>query len=164
MRDVRLDEAGPFRALMRIPVPWVFLLLDLLGAGLQRVWPPHLGLGVSGNASSAIGTVVFSVGVLTAGWGLITFHRARTTTVPGKLSSQLVTWGPYRFTRNPMYVGLTIAYLGEALLLRQVWPALLLPVVVAYVNWVVIPVEQARLMDVFGAEYVEYQRRVRRWL
>jgi protein-S-isoprenylcysteine O-methyltransferase Ste14 len=63
-----------------------------------------------------------------------------------------------------MYVGLTIAYLGEAFLLRQVWPAVLLPVVLGYVNWVVIPVEQARLTDVFDAEYVAYQRRVRRWL
>jgi protein-S-isoprenylcysteine O-methyltransferase Ste14 len=84
--------------------------------------------------------------------------------VPGESSSRLVTWGPYRFSRNPMYVGLTIAYLGEAFLLRQVWPAVLLPVVLAYVNWVVIPVEQARLTDVFDAEYVAYQRRVRRWL
>jgi protein-S-isoprenylcysteine O-methyltransferase Ste14 len=63
-----------------------------------------------------------------------------------------------------MYVGLATAYLGEAFLLRQVWPATLLPLVLAYVNWVVIRVEQARLTDVFGAEYAAYQRRVRRWL
>jgi len=63
-----------------------------------------------------------------------------------------------------MYVGLTIAYLGEAFLLRDIWPVALLPVVLAYVNWAVIPVEQARLAEVFGAEYVTYQRQVRRWL
>ena len=61
-------------------------------------------------------------------------------------------------------MGLTIADLGEAFLLRQAWPAVPPPVVLAYVNWVVIPVEQVRLTDVFDADYVAYQRRVRRWL
>jgi protein-S-isoprenylcysteine O-methyltransferase Ste14 len=149
---------------MRIPVPWVFVLMYLLGAALEHVWPVRPGADVSGSVTSAIGGALFTVGVLIAGWGLVTFHRARTTTVPGESSSRLVTWGPYRFSRNPMYVGLTIAYLGEAFLLRQVWPAVLLPLVVAYVNWAVIPVEQARLREVFPSEYAAYQRQVRRWL
>ena len=165
VRQVRRDEAaGPFQLLMRVPVPWVFVLMYLIGAGLEHIWPVRLGGDVSGRVTSVVGAVLFGVGALVAGWGLVTFHRARTTTVPGESSSRLVTWGPYRFSRNPMYVGLTIAYLGEAFLLRQVWPAVLLPVVLGYVNWVVIPVEQARLTDVFDAEYVAYQRRVRRWL
>jgi protein-S-isoprenylcysteine O-methyltransferase Ste14 len=165
VKDVRLDEVpGPFQLLMRIPVPWVFVLMYLIGAALERVWPVHLATDVSGSVTSGIGAALFIVGALIAGWGLVTFHRARTTTVPGKSSSRLVTWGPYRFSRNPMYVGLTIAYLGEAFLQRHVWPVVLLPVVLAYVNWAVIPVEQARLTEVFAAEYVAYQRQVRRWL
>jgi len=164
-KEVRLDEAArPFRLVMRIPVPWVFVLMYLIGAGLEHLWPLRIAPDVSGQVTSAIGAAVFAAGAFMAGWGLITFHRARTTTVPGRSSSQMVTWGPYRISRNPMYVGLTIAYLGEAFLLRQVWPAVLLPVVVAYINWVVIPVEQARLTEVFGAEYVAYQGRVRRWI
>ena len=63
-----------------------------------------------------------------------------------------------------MYVGLTLAYLGEAGLLRQFWPIVVLPLVVAYVNWVVIPVEEAKLSEVFGAEYDRYRARVRRWV
>ncbi|HEV8261426.1 MAG TPA: methyltransferase [Burkholderiales bacterium] len=65
------------------------------------------------------GGVLFSVGAVIAGCCLVIFRRARTTTVPGKSSVKLVTWGPYRFTRNPMYVGLVLAYLGEAGLLKQ---------------------------------------------
>ena len=107
---------------------------------------------------------MFVVGAIIAGWGLMTFRRARTTTVPGEKSAQLVTWGPYRFTRNPMYVGLTVAYLGEALILRQIWPLLFLPLVLAYVNWVVIPLEETRLLEVFGADYDRYRARVRRWI
>jgi len=165
MTDVRRDEvAGPFRLVMRIPVPWVFVLMYLIGIALEHAWPVRLGHDVSRSVTSGVGAVLFAVGALIAGWGLIAFHRARTTTVPGESSARLVTWGPYRLSRNPMYVGLTIAYLGEAFLLRHVWPVALLPVVLGYVNWAVIPVEQARLTDVFAAEYVAYQRHVRRWL
>src|SRR5262245_30897123 len=164
-KEVRRDKgAGPFQLLMRVPVPWVFVLTYLIGAALEFVWPARLGGDVSGRVTLSVGLVLFALGVVIAGWGLVTFHSARTTTVPGKASSQLVTWGPYRFSRNPMYVGLATAYIGETFLTRQVWPAALLPIVLAYVNWIVIPVEQARLTEVFGAEYATYQRRVRRWL
>jgi protein-S-isoprenylcysteine O-methyltransferase Ste14 len=63
-----------------------------------------------------------------------------------------------------MYVGLVLAYLGEAAILRQVWPAFFLPLVIAYVNWVVIPVEERKLTEVFGSEYAKYQTSTRRWL
>ena len=63
-----------------------------------------------------------------------------------------------------MYVGLVVAYVGEALILRQIWPLLLLPLVVAYVNWVVIPVEEVKLREVFGDKYRDYQAKTRRWL
>jgi protein-S-isoprenylcysteine O-methyltransferase Ste14 len=96
--------------------------------------------------------------------GLLTFWRARTTTVPGQASARMVTWGPYRFTRNPMYVGLSVAYVGEAGILRHVWPVLFLPLVVAYLNWVVIPVEEQKLHEVFGDEYEQYRQHVRRWV
>ena len=156
--------AWPFRLIMRIPVPWVFVLAYLVGVGLEYAWPLHVGAGVAPGVTLAVGAVVFTVGALIAGWGLVTFRRAHTTTVPGRISSKLVTWGPYRFSRNPMYVGLAVAYVGEAFLLRQVWPVGLLVFVLAYVNWVVIPVEQARLTEVFAQEYAGYQQRVRRWL
>ncbi|HTI36806.1 MAG TPA: isoprenylcysteine carboxylmethyltransferase family protein [Vicinamibacterales bacterium] len=150
--------AAPFRLLMRLPVPWVFVLGYLLGAAAQPVWQIRLG-----HAQSA-GLATFAAGAALAAWGWFTFLKARTTTVPGKASAALVTWGPYRFTRNPMYVGLTVAYVGEALLLGQVWPLFVLPAVVAYVNWVVIPVEEARLTEVFGDRYIAYRSRVRRWV
>ena len=92
------------------------------------------------------------------------FGKARTTTVPRNRSARLVTSGPYRFTRNPMYVGLILAYLGEAGLQKQVWPIVLLPLVISYLNWMVIPVEEAKLNEVFPEEYGEYRSRVGRWI
>src|SRR5512143_1795439 len=72
-------------------------------------------------------------------------------------SSRLVTWGPYRLSRNPMYVSLSLACLGEAGMLRQVWPVVLLPLTVAYLSWIVIPVEEARLAEAFREDYERYR-------
>jgi protein-S-isoprenylcysteine O-methyltransferase Ste14 len=154
---------SPFRALMRVPVPWVFVLVYLAGAWLDS----RRSSAATADASAAVtivGGVLLAAGALIAVWCLIIFHRARTTTVPGQTSVKLVTWGPYQFTRNPMYVGLTLAYLGEAGLLKHIWPVVLLPLVIAYLNWTVIPVEEARLSEVFQDEYDRYRARVRRWI
>ena len=153
---------SPLRLLLLVPVPWVFVLGYLLGAAIELV--RHSVPAGAFPGAGFIGAVVFAIGAVIAGSGLVTFRKARTTTVPGEKSAQLVTWGPYRFTRNPMYVGLTVAYLGEALILRQIWPLLFLPLVLAYVNWVVIPLEETRLLEVFGADYDRYRARVRRWI
>jgi protein-S-isoprenylcysteine O-methyltransferase Ste14 len=142
----------------------VFILTYLIGVALEAPMPIGTMRSVNPNSALLAGAMVFLVGAIIAGWGLLTFRRARTTTVPGRTSAQLVTWGPYRFTRNPMYVGLAIAYLGEAIILRQIWPLVLLPLTLAYVNWVVIPLEQRKLTEVFGEEYTRYQTRVRRWI
>jgi protein-S-isoprenylcysteine O-methyltransferase Ste14 len=157
------NDHNPLRLLMRLPVPWVFVLTYLIGVGMEYALPiPVLPQSVPGL--SAGGCVLFLVGAAIAGWGLLTFRRVRTTTVPGEASSRLVTWGPYRWSRNPMYVGLCLAYVGEAGILRQVWPLFLWPLALAYVNWVVIPVEEAKLREVFGEAYEGYRARVRRWV
>lgn len=151
---------GPAALLMRIPVPWVFVLTYLVGVMLEAAFPIGMPVAEAGR----VGGIVLAVGVVIAGWGLILFRKARTTTIPGRASNELITSGPYQFSRNPMYVGLSIAYLGEAGLLRQTWPILLLPLTLAYLNWIVIPVEEGRLREVFGNAYQEYCSRVRRWL
>jgi protein-S-isoprenylcysteine O-methyltransferase Ste14 len=154
---------NPVRFLMHAPVPWVFILSYLLGVALESVRPSPVSQ-MTAMMSTVSGGVLFVVGAVIAGWSLLIFSKAGTTTVPGQLSVKLVTWGPYRFTRNPMYLGLTFAYLGEASLLKQVWPVLLLPFTLAYLNWTVIPVEETKLGDAFKDEYAEYRQRVRRWI
>jgi protein-S-isoprenylcysteine O-methyltransferase Ste14 len=63
-----------------------------------------------------------------------------------------------------MYVSLTLAYLGEAGILRQVWPVVLLPLTLAYLQFIVIPLEEANLEEVFPQEYQGYRARVSRWI
>jgi protein-S-isoprenylcysteine O-methyltransferase Ste14 len=154
----------PARWLLRVPVPWIFVLVYLVGAALEHWVRSGLSVVLPRAASLTAGVVLFAAGAVIAGWGLTIFHRVGTTTVPGQSSDRLVTWGPYRFTRNPMYVGLTLAYLGEAALLRQLWPVPLLVLVLAYLQWMVIPLEESRLLEVFGEGYAAYCGRVRRWL
>jgi protein-S-isoprenylcysteine O-methyltransferase Ste14 len=154
---------NPLQFLMRVPVPWVFVLAYLVGAGLESIRRVTIRPEAA-NVSTIAGAVLFAVGAVIAGWGLVLFRKARTTTVPGKTSAKLVTSGPYRFTRNPMYIGLTLAYLGEAGLLKQIWPVIVLPLVIGYLNWTVIPVEEAKLNAVFQSAYDQYRSRVRRWV
>src|ERR1044071_5001243 len=137
-------QPGLRHLLLRVPVPWVFVLGYLAGVAVQALVTPLAPPGRHPRVRIA-GVALLAIGALIAGWGLLTFRQARTTTVPGARSARLVTWGPYRFTRNPMYVGLTLAYTGEAAWLDQIWPLVLLPLVVAYVNGVVIPLEEATL-------------------
>jgi len=150
-------------ALLRVPVPWVFVLTYLAGVGVEAA----LGLGrflPNSKLLTFAGCIIFIVGAGLAAWGWLIFWRARTTRVPGEASTTLVIRGPYRLMRNPMYVGLSVAYVGEAAILHQIVPVVLLPLTIAYLNWVVIPVEEERLHSVFGAEYKQYQNDVRRWL
>src|SRR5262245_4085719 len=100
--EERSRSGNPIRLLMHIPVPWVFILAYLMGAGLEFAYPSHAYTEPLYGVRVAGGTL-FATGAAIAGWGLLIFYRARTTTVPGKRSSKLITRGPYRFSRNPMY-------------------------------------------------------------
>jgi protein-S-isoprenylcysteine O-methyltransferase Ste14 len=146
-----------------MPVPWVFVIAYLLGVGLQLLVPLTPRSQTLSLLVRFAGVALFAAGATIAGWGLVIFHRGGTTTTPGEAPAILVTAGPYRFTRNPMYVGLVLAYLGEQGMLLQVWPLLLLVLTVVYVNWFVIPVEETSLRS-FGPVYDAYRARVRRWI
>jgi protein-S-isoprenylcysteine O-methyltransferase Ste14 len=163
MRNRRLRITNSVQVLMRIPVPWVFVLAYLVGVGLQYVFPLPLYPEAEHSLGAVVGGSLFVIGAVIAGWAWIIFRRAGTTRVPGEQSTRLVTWGPYRATRNPMYVGLALAYIAESILLRHLWPILVLPLLAAYLNWAVIPVEEAKLREVFQSEYDEYCAHVRRW-
>jgi len=84
--------------------------------------------------------------------------------LPWRPTTALVTDGPYRISRNPMYLGLTLLYLGATALANSAWPLVGLPVIILVMNVVVIPGEEARLEAMFGTTYREYCARVRRWV
>jgi protein-S-isoprenylcysteine O-methyltransferase Ste14 len=111
-----------------------------------------------------VGWSLVGVGVLLAVSAVVLFRRAETTPNPTRPTTALVLHGPYRFTRNPMYVGLGLCYLGATLLVSSAWPLVLSPVLIVLVQrWVIAP-EEAYLERRFGAEYRAYRARVRRWV
>ncbi len=153
-----------FKILLRIPVPWVFVLTYLVGVALQIIFPINIRSQGALFFIKILGIVLFLIAAIFASWSQILFRKAKTTTTPGERSAKFVTSGPYRLSRNPMYISLTLAYIGEVGLLAQTWPLFVLPLVVAYINRIVIPLEENLLKKDFGEEYKNYCTQVRRWL
>jgi protein-S-isoprenylcysteine O-methyltransferase Ste14 len=149
---------------MRIPVPWVFILAYLVGFVVQLYLPIPVQSAKVVRISLIIGLVLVAIGVAFAFSALGIFKKRSTTTIPFERPTSLVMSGPYRFSRNPMYVGLTSIYLGVAGTRAELWPVIVLPVLLAYVNFIVIPVEEQYLREAFGDSYAQYSARVRRWL
>lgn len=143
-------------------VPPVYLLAAILTmVALKFLFP---GATLVPAPWNWLGLVPFLGGI---GLGIAAarlFSRHKTTFVPGRKSSQLLTAGPFRWTRNPIYVAMTISLAGVAIMLGAATPWLLWPAFVAVIAVNVIPVEEEMLVDAFGEEYRAYQARVRRWI
>jgi len=147
-----------------IPPPLLFASGFLAGVWL-RLYAP--GDALPANIAGAVGAVGFllaAAGIAFSLWGIVTFFRAKTTIVPHRAVSSLVDRGPYRVTRNPMYLGLTTAYTGLALALNRLWPFAFLPFVLYLLVVAVIRPEEGYLEERFGDEYRAYRRRVRRFI
>jgi protein-S-isoprenylcysteine O-methyltransferase Ste14 len=115
-------------------------------------------------ATAVAGAVVAALGLALNFAGVAAVIRHRTTIVPHHPVATLLTGGAYRLSRNPMYTGLAIAYLGLALLFGSWWPLALWPLVIVAVRHLVIRPEEQYLTQRFGQTYTDYQSRVRRWL
>ena len=148
-----------------IPPPFFFVAGFVVGWSLDR-YVYHLGPPSNPTVDRimmGVGAILFLAGLALAFSGIVTFRRSKTTMVPNRDASRLVIAGPYRFTRNPMYSGLTIQYLGLSVLLSMAWAVLLLPLVLLALYRFVIAREERYLTAAFGDQYREYQARVGRW-
>ncbi|MBZ5579447.1 MAG: isoprenylcysteine carboxylmethyltransferase family protein [Acidobacteriia bacterium] len=144
-----------------LPPPLIYLAVFVLALFLQAHWRlPAIPEILSG----AGGPVLIAAGVLLSAWSIGFFRRARTSLIPMKPTTALVIAGPYRFTRNPMYLSLVIVYLGAALLFQILWAVLLTPLVVLAVQFGVVRKEERYLHEKFGEDFSRYQASVRRWI
>ena len=146
-----------------LPVPPPILALGLiLAAGVAAGTLPPAPVWIP--LHTFIGLVVLAIGVGSAVAGFSNFKRSGTPVRPGAEPLQLVTTGPYRFTRNPMYLGLLL-FLASGLFFTQSLYFLVPPVVFfLLINLWQIPFEEELLVDRFGEAYRAYCKRVRRWL
>lgn len=152
-------------ALLYVPPPLLFVITFFAGIGLQRLTPISISSFRLVRIAHVVGIGMVAAGVLLALTSVAIFLlMARTTLIPHGSASKLVNWGPYRFTRNPMYVSLVTVYLGVAGLLGQVWPLLLLALPVTFMHRITIPFEEARMRSLFGDEFDQYCNQTRRWI
>lgn len=123
-----------------------------------------LGLGLPDLPRWAAGSGLLAAAVALGGWGLFTFRRGDTTPEPNGVASSLLTSGPFRFSRNPLYLALSTTLAAFGLLLDSAWVLLLAPLLALLLDRLVIRREESRLRAQFGDAYLAYTRRVRRWL
>jgi len=111
-----------------------------------------------------LGTIIIGFGLAMALWGRALFLKGKTTLSPYEMPTALVTGGPFRISRNPMYLGMAAILLGAAALLGTLI-AFAAPVLFAMIiGALFIPNEEQKLERIFGEKYREYKKKVRRWL
>jgi protein-S-isoprenylcysteine O-methyltransferase Ste14 len=155
-RPQRLDSPG-----VRIPPPVVYVAAFLIGLALQARFPlPFLARPVA----LGLGGVIAAIGVLFIVTSIPTMLRGHGTLNTAGPSAALVVSGPYRFSRNPMYLGLTLLYAGVAVMLGVVWALLFVIPLILYTQVRVIMPEERYLQRAFGDDYRAYSSHVRRWL
>lgn len=148
---------------LKVPPPVVALLLALLVWFTSRLVPPFdFPFGTRVGTALALAFVGQSISVA----GIVSFRRAKTTVNPTKpgAATSLVSGGVYRFTRNPMYLGLLLTLLAWAVYLSNILALIGMPLFVLYIHRFQITPEERVLLSLFGSEYTAYQNRVRRWL
>jgi protein-S-isoprenylcysteine O-methyltransferase Ste14 len=142
----------------------LFVAGFIAGWGLQSWLEFNIDGAGASTLQKALGALIVGGGIAVTWWALSTFVRVRTGIMPDRPARQLVTFGPYRFSRNPMFVGFSGIYVGLAVLLNMVWPLVLLPFVIVILTRTVIRHEERYMAMEFGDPYQSYCRRVRRWM
>jgi protein-S-isoprenylcysteine O-methyltransferase Ste14 len=150
---------------VRVPPPLLYLVPMLVGFAVQRIVPIALVTGAGpARTLRLVGWAEIAIAVALMAWAVSTFRRLQTPIIPVRPARALAETGPYRFTRNPMYVAFTILYLGVAFAANAFWPLIFLPEAVALVYMFAIKREEDYLRREFGAAYAAYCSRVRRWI
>jgi protein-S-isoprenylcysteine O-methyltransferase Ste14 len=155
----------PTGAAVRFPFPPALFAVPLAAAvaadrRVARLPLPGAGTAALVRAGIAVGTA--GIGLSAA--GVVAVLRQRTTVVPHRPVTRLVTTGPYRVSRNPMYAGQAVGLVGVGLAMGSWWPLAAAAVGMLATSRLVIGPEEDYLADRFGDEYARYRTRVRRWV
>ncbi|RME67404.1 MAG: isoprenylcysteine carboxylmethyltransferase family protein [Alphaproteobacteria bacterium] len=159
MNDMPDGEGGRDSAGVVAPPPLLYVGFFLMGMALEWAWPWPLVFA----DSMILGLVLALLGLGLVLFCAMLFRRAGTPLRPDLPTEALVERGLYRFSRNPIYVGLTVIYAGAALAAASWWPLAVLPLLLVVMNYGVIAREERYLAAKFGDAYHAYAKRVRRW-
>jgi protein-S-isoprenylcysteine O-methyltransferase Ste14 len=154
------DSAG-----VRLPPPLYYVLGLAVGFAIESwIGGPLFPRAAAPAVWIVPGVGLIAAGVVLAASAIIVMKRAGSNVRPDRPATALVVAGPYRWTRNPMYVGLALVSAGVAVVANAVWPLLMVAVTLAIVRRRVIAREESYLERTFGREYRRYRDRVPRWL
>ena len=154
-------ESLPDRADVIVFPPLLFLGTLLISVLLRFLFPtPLLPL----STALTVGLFIALAGVALLLLGFREMIRHKTTINPSGVTTTIVSGGLYRYTRNPMYIALTLIYIGVSLAANAWWGFLLLIPLLMLVQKGIIEREEAYLTGKFGDEYLRYKSRVRRWV
>jgi protein-S-isoprenylcysteine O-methyltransferase Ste14 len=152
------DKRGPG---LRFPPPLLPLGL-IFAAWLLQQWVP---LAISGDAQLRWpGILLVAMAVLLAVIALMHFRRAKTAIEPWHPTTTIIQYGIYRYSRNPIYLAFCIATIGAALIINSWWGLIAVAPLVYLLQLLVIRKEETYLEARFADTYLDYKRRVRRWL
>ncbi len=141
--------------------PLIFGISILCGIVLGNVLPLKMPYGLN---STLYGGIVIAIAFAIALWAILEFYREGTDVRPDRPDSALLTGGPYRFSRNPLYISLALVQMTAAIWLDNLWILLLTPLSVIVISRYAIRREEHYLEKLFGQKYHDYKKRVRRWL
>jgi protein-S-isoprenylcysteine O-methyltransferase Ste14 len=152
-------------AAVQVFPPAVPLLTILIGIGLNHLWPIDMGFQLPKIWRYSLGGAMVAGAIFCLGlWSVVLFRGSGQSENPWKPTPQLVDRGPFRITRNPMYLQMILICLGVAVILGNVWILVMTPFCAWVLQRFAILPEEAYLERKFGAQYLAYKHRVRRWL
>ena len=150
-----------------IPFPPPLAFIGALGVGFAlqyliplRILPAATGIGPLEWIGAGLVLAAIALAICT----FTCFYLARTSPFPERPTTSLVIRGPFRFTRNPMYLSLLFVLVGWAVYLSNLATVVVFPLFVVYMNRYQIMPEERALSSLFGGEFEAYRKRVRRWL
>ena len=144
-----------------IAPPLLFVVPILASLAFEWLVPTSFAHGAS---RWTLGALIFVAGIALNVGGFVTEKRAGTDPIPFNPTTRIVAHGLYRFTRNPMYVGFAFTTFGLAILVDSTWMLLAIPIGLVLIDRIVVVREERYLERKFGEEYLNYKRRVRRWI
>lgn len=157
----RANDSDTAGVIARPPI--LFVLALLLGRAADRLWPISFPVA-EGRADTLMATVLILGGVVAAVGGIRDFFRAATPVPTNQPTRTLVTTGMHGWSRNPIYVGMFLAYCGLGVAANSPWTLILAVPLAITIRYGVVAREEAYLARRFGAAYLDYTARVRRWL
>lgn len=152
-------------AAVRVFPPAIPLLTVVAGVALNRLWPIDLGFEFAVPERYWGGSLIVAGAVLGLGWrSVLQLRRTGQSENPWKPTTEIVEAGPFRFTRNPMYLQMVLVCIGISVALMNLWILTLTPICAGLLQRFAILPEERYLERKFGETYLAYKRRVRRWL